>query len=371
MSFKTYPNTFKIEVVKYYKCHHTVAETLERYGIAESTLFKWKSEYESKHFLKVGKVSSPAKKKAPLHSHVRKMEQILEVVQLCLCKMDTSTEEKVHIIDSLKEQYSVRVLCDALNLPRGTYYNRKRRENNPTVSKLNDEKLKLLIKEVFEESKGRFGRKPIKYKLLEQGYRIHESHVSRLMKEMGLKVKVPEYIKEHLKSIPKSRYQNLLNGDFSPESPNRSWATDITYVKVNDNYMFICVIIDLFSRKVLSYGISDHIDTILTLSTFDEAFIERGKPQNLIFHSDQGVQYTAYAFRSHLKNLKVRQSFSSPGVPYDNSVCESFFHTLKTEEIYHHLYVGYHCNSRFLKKRRIGACMPRSGNAEWYNALRI
>ena len=102
--------------------------------------------------------------------------------------------------------------------------------------------------------------------------------------------------------------------------------------------MFVCVVIDLFSRKILSYGISSTIDTVLTMNTFDEAFEERGQPQNLIFHSDQGVQYTSYAFRTHLEELKCRQSFSAPGYPYDNSVCESFFNTLKKEAIYYHIY---------------------------------
>ena len=74
------------------------------------------------------------------------------------------------------------------------------------------------------------------------------------------------------------------------------------------------------------------------MNTFDEAFEERGQPQNLIFHSDQGVQYTSCAFRTHLEELQCRQSFSAPGYPYDNSVCESFFNTLKKEAIYYHIY---------------------------------
>ena len=113
--------------------------------------------------------------------------------------------------------------------------------------------------------------------------------------------------------------------------------SDITYVKVGEQYYYVCVILDLFSRRVLSYRISDTTDTSLSLSTFEDAFHFR-KPENLIFHSDQGVQYTAYVFRQRLRDLQVKQSFSTPGNPYDNSVCESFFHTLKKEALYHHLY---------------------------------
>ena len=98
------------------------------------------------------------------------------------------------------------------------------------------------------------------------------------------------------------------------------------------------MVLDLFSRKILSYSTSDTINTTLSLTAFDIAFQQRGRPQNLMFHSDQGSQYTSYAFRQHLRSLKVKQSFSTPGNPYDNSVCESFFHTLKKEALYHHLY---------------------------------
>ena len=89
---------------------------------------------------------------------------------------------------------------------------------------------------------------------------------------------------------------------------------------------------------MLSYGISDIIDTSRVIKTFDDTYSSRGKPSGLMFHSDQGAQYTAYAFRRRLKELDVIQSFSTPGNPYDNSVCESFFHTLKKEAIYHNVY---------------------------------
>ena len=337
MPVKSYPTEFKIEVVKYYKCHHTVAETLARFGIAESTLFRWKGEYESRRFLRLRSSATPPPRPI-LKSHVRKMEQIVEVLSICNCSVNASNDEKMAAIKPLEGQYSVHVLCEALQLPRGTYYNRKRRENNPTASELSDERIKPLIKQIFEQSGNRFGRKPIKQKLLEMGYRVHENRITKLMQEMGLKVQLPEFTKEHLKPLSRSKYPNLLNRDFYPIAPNMSWVTDITYAKVGDKYMFICVIIDLYSRRVISYGISDNIDTLLTLSTFDEAYNKRGKPRNLLFHSDQGVQYTAYAFRAHLKKLKVQQSFSAPGVPYDNSVCESFFHRFKNEAIYRNLY---------------------------------
>ena len=100
---------------------------------------------------------------------------------------------------------------------------------------------------------------------------------------MGLEVKSAPYTMEHKKSLSRNKFRNLIRGEFSPEAPNLVWASDITYVKVKDQYMFVCVVIDLFSRKILSYGISSTIDTVLTMNTFDEAFEERGNLKILSF----------------------------------------------------------------------------------------
>lgn len=146
----------------------------------------------------------------------------------------------------------------------------------PSSYELADRELSVLIREIFYQSNERFGRNPIKYKLQERGYQVSKTRISRLMKEMGLQVKVAPYTLEHKKSLSRNKFRNLIRGEFSPEAPNLVWASDITYVKVKDQYMFVCVIIDLFSRRILSYGISNTIDTVLTMNTFDEAFEERG-----------------------------------------------------------------------------------------------
>ncbi len=331
-----YPDNFKIEVVKHYKMHHSISATLEKYGIARSTLFKWKKKYEENHFFRVSKKPTDAGHKAK--AHLDKLNKIVEASKELRCGVTASITEKVAEIKRLEGKYSIHVLCEALQLPRGTYYNRKKKGNLPSRYELADKELSVLIREIFYQSNERFGRNPIKYKLQERGYQVSKMRISRLMKEMGLQVKVAPYTLEHKKSLSRNKFRNLVHGEFSLSAPNTIWPSDITYVKVEERYMFVCVIIDLFSRKVLSYGISDTIDTVLTLNTFDEAFEERGRPKNLIFHSDQGVQYTSYAFRTHLEELQCKQSFSAPGYPYDNSVCESFFNTLKKEAIYYHIY---------------------------------
>ncbi len=127
-------------------------------------------------------------------------------------------------------------------------------------------------------------------------------------------------------------------GQYKQTEPNKVWVSDITYARINEDFYAICAVIDLFSRKVLSYGISKTNDTALVLSTFKKAFNFRGRPEGLMFHSDQSVQYTAYKFRKFLRDNKVKQSFSNPGTPYDNAVAESFFSMMKREELSHNFY---------------------------------
>ena len=337
MKRKVYPQSFKDEIVKYYLTNHTIADTRKRYGIAESTLFEWCKRYNEQHYLSTSD-SPRVKHWQQKELHLNKIEQKLEVLGKYPNTATASTDEKMAVIKQLEGQYSIHVLCEAFNLPRGTYYNRKRKENIKNSYEKSDEEIKPVIEKIFYDSKERFGRKPIHYKLSELGYRVSEKRVGRLMKEIGLEVKKPQFAAEHKKPIPRSHFKNLLDREFDQMKPNMVWVSDITYAKVGDTYYFICVILDLFSRKLLSFGISDVIDTVLVMKTFDDAYNSRGKPSGLMFHSDQGVQYTALAFRQRSNEIGVKLSFSTPGNPYDNAVCESFFHTLKKESIYHYLY---------------------------------
>lgn len=328
---------FKEAAVEFYERNHTIAETIEEFGVSESALFEWRKLYDQSHDPMIDG-SSKYKYFRQSQNHLRKTENMLEVVQKASCGANATIDEKMAVIRELEGQYSIHVLCEALNLSRGTYYNRKRRENIVTSHEKGDEDIKPIIKQIFYDSKKRFGRKPIQHKLSERGYCVSEKRVSRLMKEMGLEVEKPKYLAEHKKPVPRYYFKNYLKQEFEQNAPNKVWVTDITYVKVGEQYYYICVILDLFSRLVISYGISDVIDTTLTMKTFDAALDKRGESENLMLHSDQGVQYTSYVFRKYVKSKKVKQSFSKPGNPYDNSVCESFFHTLKKEAIYHHLY---------------------------------
>lgn len=125
---------------------------------------------------------------------------------------------------------------------------------------------------------------------------------------------------------------NRLQQQFRQKAPNLVWVSDITYIKAGGKWYYLCIVMDLFSRNVISWHISAKPDSELVMGTFKKAYEKRNAPYGLMFHSDRGTQYTAFSFRQLLDSLNVVQSFSKKGYPFDNACCECFFKYLKKEE---------------------------------------
>lgn len=148
------------------------------------------------------------------------------------------------------------------------------------------------------------------------------------------------YRHEYLKEL-RSR-DNLVNREFNPAAPNMIWVSDVTEIWHKDKKLYICVAIDLFSRKVVSWRIGQFNSTRLTLGAFLHAFTQRGNPEALTFHTDRGANYTSFCFSRRIQQLQVRRSFSKAHNPYDNSICEAFFNSMKAEELYRRRYRSVH-----------------------------
>ena len=123
----------------------------------------------------------------------------------------------------------------------------------------------------------------------------------------------------------------MLERQFTADHPNQIWVSDITYFKVNDHWVYLCIILNLFSRQIVGYRVSRNANTNLVTSTFRAAFRERGNPGGLTFHSDRGKQYTSATFTALLQKCEVKQSFSATARPHDNAVAEAFFASFKKE----------------------------------------
>lgn len=158
--------------------------------------------------------------------------------------------------------------------------------------------------------------------------------IASIMKETGLYSIRTNAKADYLRMKSSEFPNNQIQQRFRAQMPNQIWVSDVTCFKVKGSYLYICVILDLFSRKVIAHAISKKNSTQLVTSTFKRAISCRDYVENIIFHSDRGSQYLSFAFQKLLRKHNIKQSVSAPGRPHDNAVAESFFASLKRENLY-------------------------------------
>lgn len=191
------------------------------------------------------------------------------------------------------------------------------------------------IQEIFNNSKQRYGSPRITAELRCKGMRVSKKRVARIMKKHGIKSKTKKRFKVTTNSKHKLPIaENLVEMKFNPERANSLWTSDITYIRTHEGWLYLAVVLDLWSRSVISWSADKYMDENLVIRTLDKAIAIRGKQENLIFHSDRGSQFASLRMRKLLEQNQIRQSMSSKGNCYDNAPTESFFSTLKRELVY-------------------------------------
>lgn len=328
----------KHTLVTRYHTGESVAEICADAGIARSSFYTWIKAYSVSATNLEHAVSQQELHK--MKQRIQKLEQKVEILQKVNCTASAPLQEKLQELAKLYGQYSVHALCEALCVSRGTFYNHIFRRKEVTAYDKRRAEMRERIKTAFDESHQRFGANKIAAVLSAQGISTSPKYVREPMQEMGLQ-SITQYSKrDYQKKKRLLKKQNILQRQFKADEPNRVWVSDVTCFKINDKYLYVCAILDLFSRKVVAYRVSPKNSTYLITSTFRQAYQNRNTPQSLIFHSDQGAQYTSKTFCKLLRMNKVVQSFSAPGQPYDNAVMESFFSYMKREEIYRTQYIS-------------------------------
>ncbi len=244
---------------------------------------------------------------------------------------------KYMFINKYSSEFAVKKMCRVLEVSRSGYYGWRKQ----TESKRHNENEKVLmdIKESHKESKGVYGSPRITEDLREKGYRCGKNRIARIMRENGIvaktkrKYKATTNAKHNLPVAP-----NLLNQSFTASGPNKVWVSDITYIPTIEGWLYLVVIIDVFSRQVVGWGMSARLTADFVISALYQAVGRRGPSPECIFHSDRGVQYACKDFRDVLEQYSFHQSMSRSGNCYDNALAEIFFHTLKTEHVYFNRY---------------------------------
>ena len=197
----------------------------------------------------------------------------------------------------------------------------------------------MRIQSIYDNSGQIYGAGKITSIVQNQGVKTSKKYVSQLMKELGIS-SVSTTAKNEYKKWEKGQNRNFLQQQFQTERPNQVWIYDITVLKFHDKYYYLCVIIDLFSRMVISYRISHKSSTQLLTKTFKQTYADRQPKAELMFHSDRGTQYMSHAFVHLLENFGVEQSFPRTACPHDNAVSEALFSILKKEELYRRHYTS-------------------------------
>lgn len=220
--------------------------------------------------------------------------------------------------------------CRAFKVSRAGYYDwcsgkifRRERKN---------QKLDCKIIKIFNTHQKRYGAPRITDELKDDGLIVNHKKVEKRMKILGLKAKQAKKFKATTDSnhnLPVAK--NLLKQDFSATAPNQKWAGDITYVWTQSGWLYLAVIIDLFSRQVIGWSMSKRINKELVCDALLMALWRRGFPKDVIVHTDRGSQYCSNKYQKLLKDNRLICSMSGKGCCYDNAVSESFFHTLKVE----------------------------------------
>jgi transposase InsO family protein len=236
------------------------------------------------------------------------------------------------------QEFPVDLLCQVLNVSRSGYYAWRKRPESAQAQRRS--RLLAHIQAAHAQSRETYGSPRVHAELEAQDIPCSENTVAKLMRQNGIRskrrrrfvVRTTESRHEH------PVFENRLDRQFQQPAPNQAWAADITYIPTAEGWLYLAAVIDLCSRLVVGWATADHLRAELPCQALRQALDQRGPADELLHHSDRGVQYACDEYQQLLADWKITPSMSRTGNCYDNAVVESFFGTLKTELIHHQTY---------------------------------
>jgi len=332
----SYSTSFKKQILDQCRGGVSVTSIARENCVPRSTIYRW---FKEEKYVEVSEQFYSASDIRMLERKVSKLEKIIAILKTVPCTVHAPLRERLNALEQIHGVYDVHTLCEALEVSRGTYYNHIWRNKRDNVwYKKREEEYRILIHDIFYEYDQIFGAKKIHAILQQQGHRIRKEYVARIMRDLGL---------SSIRNQSKSTYdflnkkpKNIVQQQFNVSAPNRTWVSDVTCFKYNGHWLYICAIIDLHSRMVVGYHIGKRNSAQLLGSALRKAYDLRKPDPGLVFHSDRGTQYRSDGFREKLTKYGMVQSLSRPGNPHDNAVIESFFSSMKREELYRREYTS-------------------------------
>ncbi|WP_371832085.1 IS3 family transposase [Escherichia coli] len=335
MSGKRYPEEFKTEAVKQVVDRgYSVASVATRLDITTHSLYAWIKKY--------GPDSSTNKEQSDAQAEIRRLQKELKRVT---DERDNIKKSRV-LRKAVRLRYAfirdnsccwpVRLLCRVLDVHPSGFYAWLQQPHSQRHQA--DLRLTGQIKQFWLESGCVYGYRKIHLDLRESGQQCGVNRVWRLMKRVGIKAQVGYRSPRARKGEASIVSPNRLQRQFNPDAPDERWVTDITYIRTHEGWLYLAVVVDLFSRKIIGWSMQSRMTKDIVLNALLMAVWRRNPEKQVLVHSDQGSQYTSHEWQSFLKSHGLEGSMSRRGNCHDNAVAESFFQLLKRERIKKKIY---------------------------------
>ncbi|HBR4565325.1 IS3 family transposase [Klebsiella pneumoniae] len=336
MSGKRYPAEFKIEAVKQVVDRgYSVASVATRLDITTHSLYAWIKKY--------GPDSSTNKEQSDAQAEIRRLQKELKRVT---DERDIFKKSRGVLRKAVRLRYAfirdntccwpVRLLCRVLDVHPSGFYAWLQQPHSQRHQA--DLRLTGQIKQFWLESGCVYGYRKIHLDLRDSGQQCGVNRVWRLMKRVGIKAQVGYRSPRARKGEASIVSPNRLQRQFNPDAPDERWVTDITYIRTHEGWLYLAVVVDLFSRKIIGWSMQSRMTKDIVLNALLMAVWRRNPQKQVLVHSDQGSQYTSHEWQSFLKSHGLEGSMSRRGNCHDNVVAESFFQLLKRERIKKKLY---------------------------------
>ncbi|MCL8138250.1 IS3 family transposase [Enterobacter roggenkampii] len=331
MSGKRYPEEFKTEAVKQVVDRgYSVASVATRLDITTHSLYAWIKKY--------GPDSSANKEQSDAQAEIRRLQKELKRVT---DERDIFKKSRGVLRKAVRLRYAfirdntccwpVRLLCRVLDVHPSGFYAWLQQPHSQRHQA--DLRLTGQIKQFWLESGCVYGYRKIHLDLRDSGQQCGVNRVWRLMKRVGIKAQVGYRIPRARKGEASIVSPNRLQRQFNPDAPDKRWVTDITYIRTHEGWLYLAVVVDLFSRKIIGWSMQSRMTKDIVLNALLMAVWRRNPQKQVLVHSDQGSQYTSHEWQSFLKSHGLEGSMSRRGNCHDNAVAESFFQLLKRERI--------------------------------------
>ncbi|WP_085985636.1 IS3 family transposase [Pseudomonas luteola] len=310
---------------------YSCIEAARSLGLVESALRRWVNQLQAERngMTPTSKALTPEQQKIQeLEARINRLEREKSIFKKGYRALDGRGARAFALIDQFRAEEAVDLLCSVFEVPRSCYYAHCRKRRSPDVERL---VLRSRVNELFTQSRSAAGSRSIMFMMREDGIEIGRFKVRKLMSEMKLISKQPGSHAYKKTTVERPDIPNVLDREFTVSAPNEVWCGDITYVWAQGRWHYVAVVIDLFARRVVGWAFSSKPDADLVIKALDVAYEQRGRPQNVLFHSDQGSQYGSRNFRQRLWRYRFKQSMSRRGNCHDNAPMERLFRSLKTE----------------------------------------